>query len=63
MTRYYNPETKTEAVKGVHSLEGCVELSEDHIFFKPLPEDKEFEYDAGGIPCGYLDIPIDPNRS
>lgn len=66
MPRYYNKDLKTEVLVGVHFelpvTDPIVELNEDHMFFKPIPEGKQWTYDANNIPNGYEDIPPNPNQ-
>ena len=51
--RYFNPKTKTEAIAGVHDLEGCIELEDDNIFFSEIPDGMKLYY-VEGIPVGIV---------
>ena len=51
MPRYFNKVTKTEVIPGFNVINSdCVELPEDHFFWRPLPTGKTIEYGADGLP-------------
>lgn len=49
--RYYNKQTRTEAIAGFHKIDAdCVELPDDHFFWSPLPYGKALDFDSDGMP-------------
>lgn len=50
--RFFNPVTKTEALKGFDDLTDCVELDNDNWFFttKEIPEGMELAVNEYGEP-------------
>lgn len=57
MSRYFNKKLKTEVIAGVHDINSdCVELPEDHFFWRQLPAGKAVGYDGKGLPI-LIDCP------
>ena len=56
--RFFNPETLTEVIPGIHSTEGAVELPDDNWFFvlESIPEGKKLAANEAGEPI-LVDIP------
>lgn len=50
--RFFNPVTKTEALKDFDDLTGCVKLANDNWFFitKEVPEGMELAVNENGEP-------------
>ncbi len=49
--RYYNKTTKNEAIVGFHTIGAdCIGLADDHIFWSPIPEGKQLDYDGDALP-------------
>jgi hypothetical protein len=50
--RFFNPVTKTEALEGIHNLDGCKLLEDDNWFFtsSEIPEGKMLDIDKQGNP-------------
>lgn len=52
MMRFFNPATKTEALKGFDDITDCVVLDNDNWFFttKEIPEGMELAVNENGEP-------------
>ncbi|CAI1231551.1 Uncharacterised protein [Serratia liquefaciens] len=50
--RYFNPETMTEALPGIHDMTGAVELPDDYWFFTQteIPDGKRLAVNERGEP-------------
>ena len=50
--RYFNPETMTEALPGIHDMTGAVGLPDDYWFFTQteIPEGKRLAVNGRGEP-------------
>ncbi|QLO42315.1 hypothetical protein HV198_13870 [Citrobacter freundii] len=50
--RFFNPETLTEVIPGIHSTEGAVEMPDNNWFFtmESLPEGKKLAANEYGEP-------------
>lgn len=49
---YWNPQTNTEAISGLHDLTGCLEIADDSHPFKTqqLDGERSWRSDADGMP-------------
>lgn len=58
--RFFNPETLTEVIPGIHDMSGAVELPEDNWFFTmtEIPQGMELTINEKGEP-----ILIEVNQS
>ncbi|MBW4215635.1 hypothetical protein JW313_10060 [Enterobacter cloacae subsp. cloacae] len=50
--RYFNPETMTEVLPGIHDMAGAIELPDDNWFFTAteIPEGKQLSVNDKGEP-------------
>ncbi|MEE9683356.1 hypothetical protein [Lelliottia amnigena] len=56
--RYFNPETMTEVLPGIHDMTGVIPLPDDCWFFTAteMPEGKQLAVDESGVPV-LVDLP------